>query len=397
MAFLFEQKKSPYWYAGFNDHTGVRRNRSTKVLRSGNPTERKKRRKKAQGIADELEAIALGQKTALQLRKSMAELHEQATGERITFKNMTEAAQSWLNGLRNTIQDTSLPTYESHIRSFLSYLDDKASWEVHRISRNDIEGFRDATFERVSATSTNNNLKTLRMFFRSMKEQNIIGDPPTEFVKTVKENPDSKPVQKEAFTLKQVRTILAHCEDDEWKSLVLWAYSTGQRLGDLARLKWKAIDTNKGSFSFISKKTQKAMNLPLHPDLLKILKSLPQPINKELPIHPNAFAAIPVEGPRKGKASTLSNQFSRILVKAGLREKRPHRALGNGRNGRKELNALTFHSFRKTAATTLAEQGVPRAVAMELIGHDNADVHEAYIRISTDAMREGIAKIPSVL
>lgn len=397
MAFLFKRHNSPYLWAGFKDHSGTRRNRSTRIPKGGTPAQRKERKDEAQKIADEFEESSRGLKTSLELRKSMAELHEQATGERISFKTTIEATGSWLQGLANTIEDSSLGTYEAHTKSFLSYLGPKAEWEVHRIGRTDIEGFRDTTFERVSATSTNNALKTLRMFFRSMKEQGVIGDPPTEFVKTVKEKSDQKPTQKEAYRPEQVRTILSHCEDEEWQSLVLWGYSTGQRLGDLARLRWKAIDLKKGTFSFTSKKTDKAMTLPLHPDLWKVLKTLPQPIDKNLPIHPKSFATIPTEGPRKGKAATLSAQFARILVKAGLREKRPHRALGNGRNGRKELNALTFHSFRKTAATTLAEQGVPRAVAMELIGHDSADIHEAYVRIGEQAMRDGIAKIPSVL
>lgn len=52
------------------------------------------------------------------------------------------------------------------------------------------------------------------------------------------------------------------------------------------------------------------------------------------------------------QATTLSNQFADLLAQAGLRAKQTHcnyRSHGIGRGGRREVNALSFHSPRRTA------------------------------------------------
>lgn len=401
MAFLFQAPKSPYWIAGFNDSTGKRRNRSTKIPYRGTSTERAENREKAQGIAKDLEAASKGLKTSIQIRQTMADLHEQATGEKIELLSTREAIKRWLKS-KDDLEASSLGTYKSHVNRFLRFLGERADWEPLRIKENDIEEFRDDSASQISRTATNNALKSVKTIFRYMVAKKFITESPAEFVKTIslkaEKDAGNQPVKKESFTEEQVLKIYDVCPDDEWRSAVLWAYSTGQRLGDIARIRWCDVSLNgRGAFNFTSQKTGRQMHIPLHTSLLKSLKNLPRPISDELPIHPSLHACIPTEGERKGSTSDLSAIFARILVKAGLRENRPHEALANGRNGRRTLNPLTFHSFRKTASTLLALAEVPRAVAQEIVGHDSAEVHDAYVRVGEKALRDGIEKIPDLL
>ena len=39
---------------------------------------------------------------------------------------------------------------------------------------------------------------------------------------------------------------------------------------------------------------------------------------------------------------------------------------------------LSFHSLRHTAVTLLKEAGIPQAVVMELVGHDNEEMSQHY-------------------
>ena len=78
-----------------------------------------------------------------------------------------------------------------------------------------------------------------------------------------------------------------------------------------------------------------------------------------------------------------------------LSEEKTHDIIvGDGRDGRRDRHALTFHSLRHTAVTLLKEAGIPQAVVMELIGHDKpsdlAALHPLGARIAQEGMR-GVA------
>ena len=48
---------------------------------------------------------------------------------------------------------------------------------------------------------------------------------------------------RRAFSLSEIKRILKACGDDaEWRGLVLFGLYLGQRLGDLAKLTWRAVN-----------------------------------------------------------------------------------------------------------------------------------------------------------
>ena len=60
-------------------------------------------------------------------------------------------------------------------------------------------------------------------------------------VKLLKSSRESK---RRAFTLSEIKRILRACgEDAEWRGLVLFGLYLGQRLGDLAKLTWRAVES----------------------------------------------------------------------------------------------------------------------------------------------------------
>jgi integrase len=229
-------------------------------------------------------------------------------------------------------------------------------------------------------------VKVLRMVFRDARDRALLVDDPTEFVKTVK---SKKVLERRPFTMDEIRKVLPHC-DDEWRSMVLFGYCTGQRLGDIARFQWKNVDLRKQSVSLVTSKTDKPLTIPLPPDLLNHLTALPTPIDDDQPIHPRAFAIVK----EQGKTGHLSNHFGAILAKAGLRKITTHKTTGKGRSAKRETNGLSFHSLRRSTATYLHEAGVPQSVAMALIGHDSEDIHSIYVNVGEEAMRSAAKKLP---
>jgi integrase len=83
-------------------------------------------------------------------------------------------------------------------------------------------------------------------------------------------------------------------------------------------------------------------------------------------------------------------------AQAGLREKTSHKAERGGRDARRERNPLTFHSLRRTATTLLHEAGIPAAVAQELIGHDSEAIHQTYINVGNEALKEAAESLAQI-
>ena len=64
---------------------------------------------------------------------------------------------------------------------------------------------------------------------------------------------------------------------------------SGQRLGDIATLRWNNIDLAHGKLRFSTRKTGKTMILPLAEPLRKYIESLSTPGAPSAPLHPKAF------------------------------------------------------------------------------------------------------------
>ncbi len=115
----------------------------------------------------------------------------------------------------------------------------------------------------------------------------------------------------------------------------LFGLYLGQRLGDLAKLTWRAVDLDSGEIAFTARKTGRRIVLPLVQPFDDYLSALPSSDN------PNAYI-FPELGKHKRTAS-LSNQFREILVEAGLVEPLPrgHKSTGKGRSQAREASEIS--------------------------------------------------------
>jgi integrase len=229
------------------------------------------------------------------------------------------------------------------------------------------------------------------MIFRAARRDGVLSEDPAEFVASVRSPKNSRTPSKRPFSIPQLRAVLS-VADPEWRSLVLFGLYTGQRLGDIARLRWSNIDLNRDELRLVTAKTSKSMIIPLASPLRRHIEKMPSSDDPQTPLHPRACATVDVQG----RSGTLSRQFGELLAQAGLREKQPHRSQGKTREGARTSTALSFHSLRRTATTLLHEAGIPQAVAQALIGHDSAAMHEVYISVGREALVKAAAALPEL-
>jgi integrase len=380
MASLWKHPESRYWIACFRDQTGKQRRISTKETD----------RKKALRIAEEYEKAVRTKRTMRQTLAVLARLHEETAGESIPQKSLRAYATEWLAAKTPEIGDRTYDFYSGGLAQFLDYLGQKADASITDIAKVDLLAYRNHLSARLSSVTVNNHLVMVRMLFKSARRDGVCLDNPAEFIAPVRVSEKSE--QKRPFTLAELQAILA-VANPEWRSLILFGLYTGQRLGDLVSLSWNNIDLERGEVRLVTSKTSRTMIIPMAAPLRSHIESLPAGDNPQAPLHPRAFAVLS----QTGNVSTLSIAFGDLLVQAGLRANPSsgnHRNRGVGHSGRRRINALSFHSLRRTATTLLHEAGVPSTVAQALIGHDSEEVHSDYITIGREALRAAVNQFP---
>jgi integrase len=379
MASIWKRANSQYWTACFRDQNGNQRRASTKETN----------RKQAQKIADEYEKAIRTKRTLRQTQKVLDRLHEEISGEKIVRTTLRKFVADWLETKEPETAPQTYIFYKSSVTKLIAFLGARADLLITEITRSDLLAYRNSLAKKLAARSVNHDVKVAKMLFRAARKLGLIAEDPAEFVDCVRRQ---TPATKRPFTLPQLRAIL-DVADPEWRSLILFGLYTGQRLGDLAKLRWANVDLQKGEVRLKTAKTGRIMIIPMAEPLRKHAESLPISDDPHAPIHPRAYGLMETQG----KSGGLSNQFADLLADAGLREKKPHRSEGKTRSSRREINSLSFHSLRRTATTLLHEAGIPAAVAQALIGHDSEAMHELYINVGRQALEKAAAALPAVI
>lgn len=147
------------------------------------------------------------------------------------------------------------------------------------------------------------------------------------------------------------------------------------------------VDLSQGMIFLNQNKGETGVAVPLHADLLEHLLGLPASDNTKAPVFPS------LAGKAGSGRSGLSEAFKRIMLKAKIPvEKRLESAGGVGR-GR---NNLSFHSFRHSLNSMMANAGVAQEVRQKLLGHRDADTHKVYTHLDFPSLRAAIEAVPSL-
>ena len=316
-------------------------------------------------------------------------LSAELSGERVVRTSFRQYLDDWFEGKKAETAASTMTFYRSSLAKFLQFLGKRSNDPMTEVAKQDVVAFRNSLITQVSAKTANHDLKALKMLFKSARRDGVVTEDPTEFVETVRR--ERAPKIKRPFTLPELRSVL-DLASDEWRSMILFGLYSGQRLADIATLRWNNIDLAHGELRFSTRKTERTMILPLAQPLRKYIASLSTPGDPSAPVHPKAFDLLE----RHRNTGNLSNQFADLLAAAGLRRKRNHKSRGKGRGSRRDVEPLSFHSLRRTATTLLHEAGVPAAVAQALIGHDSKAMHELYVSVGREALEKATAAFPEI-
>lgn len=385
MASLYRRSNSPFWYCAYFTPDGARHWRSTGA------TDRKKAEEIARAwdkaVIFSAEELLTPERAREIIAAGVADVYLRANREHLPHASVRHWCTSWLETKEIEAESSTLSRYKGILDRFVTFLGIKADKDLATITPTIILDFRDKLARELSQNSSRLAVKVLRSCFNDAHRQGIISSNPAQTIKILKKRGESK---RRPFTMDEIRRLLAKCEGTEWRGMLFLGLYTGQRLGDLARMTWRAVDLEQKTIAFTTGKTGRRMVLPLAKPLHDYLMNLPSCDTPDAPLFPTLNAAA------EKRVGTLSNQFYEILVDAGLAPARSHTSKGKGRDTTRSVGELSFHSLRHSATSLLKAAGVSDAIAREIIGHDSAAVSRQYTHLATEDLRSAVDKLPDV-
>ena len=360
MASLHRQTDRPHWFCAFTTPAGKRYFKSTgtsnkqhaqkictgwvkaaELASQKNLTPDRARKLIEATVTDVIESNTHGTLSAKTLKKffeQAAELVEQpkfsresinvligetvkevavSSGEIFPNASIRDWCKRWLETKLLEAAPRTHERYELSIRRFLNFIKAKADKDITTLRPDDVLRFRDKTAGELSSASANMDLKVVRACLNAAQRQDLINSNVASKVATIR---DRSEIQRRAFSLAEVKTVLEQCDKagGEWRGLVLAAVYTGQRLGDIAMLTWQQVDLDKNTIAFVTRKTTKRLNLSLATPLKKYFDELPSVDDPKEYVFPKA--AVMAEK----HTGTISTKFyDEILAPSGLVVERP--------------------------------------------------------------------------
>ena len=373
---LVKHPNSPYWFVYYRDDRNRRLKTSTKV-RVDALNSRQLARQVGESIVAGVEII----RNNVDVPGRLKEIYDRmlkASGQAavLDLPTVEDWFKRWIGNQKSSVSVSSLQRYQIVADALAGYLKrvNRLKIPITEITSGDIAGFRDSMAAGRSSTTVNFYVHVTRMIFGEAVETGLLQRNPAKVVKVVKTVKDEK-IVKDVFTPAEVAALVAASPSDEWKLLILAAYFTSQRLGDVVRLQWDDVDFDKNAIGFCQQKTGTTLAVPIHPQLLEYLKARTSD-------RPEVFPEL-----SKRRIDGLSAAFKTIMKNAGID--------GDRQDGQR-ADRKTFHSLRHSSISAMLDSNIPEEVRRKISGHSSSAIHGKYSHETWRAMAQAIESIPAV-
>lgn len=366
------RNRSPFWVCCYTTADGRRMKKTTKQTERAKAWEVCLSIERAENMGRE------GTLTEQTAKKILAEIVERTTGKPLHDFKVGAWLEEWAAQKNRTKAEKTGERYVQVIRDFVKSLGNRARLSIGAITPADVNEYREALLTSGKAPRTANlSLKVVSAGFNAALRQGYISTNPCTALESLPVDAE----EKQPFTASQVGKLVLAAEGD-WKGAILMGYFTGARLGDVANLRWQAVDLERHTITFTPRKTKKAVTVPLHPDLEQELLKEPG-VGKAL-----LFPTLAGKG--TGGRHGLSGRFAEVMQRAGIEPRISRAAKG------RSVSSLSFHSLRHSFNSAMANAGVAQEVRQRLTGHASAEVNKLYTHHEIAPLRAAIEKIPSV-
>jgi len=166
------------------------------------------------------------------------------------------------------------------------------------------------------------------------------------------------------------------CSDGQliwYAPLFRFAFFTGMRVSELARLRWGDIDFSRDLIYIRQQKNKREQTIPLNPKAAEVLAGLPRGASDEFVFTSPSF-------------ERTSRSIRRFCERASVVFRR-------AREGAELPEELTFHSLRHGFCTALAEAGKSAVVIKEAARHADIQTSMRYVHMANETLKSEIADV----
>jgi integrase len=165
---------------------------------------------------------------------------------------------------------------------------------------------------------------------------------------------------------------LVAAADAEWRTIILVAWQTGLRLGELRGLRWQDVDLKVGRLTVNQAVSRKVIGTPKSNKAREV--PLTTRVRAALVNHQHDLGELVFCRPDGGvlPVGHLRWPLWRACDRAGIRR-------------------LGWHALRHTFASHLVMRGVPIVAVQELLGHSTVEMTMRYAHLSPNVLRTAIA------
>jgi len=159
-----------------------------------------------------------------------------------------------------------------------------------------------------------------------------------------------------------------------FKPVLIIAFNTGMRIGEIMALKWQYIDKRKWMIRLPKDitKENRDKNIPINHHVKTVLSQLPRSIPHNYVISHNG---VPINYYDK-----LRRQFESTCKKAGIAY------------GTKIEQGIIFHDIRRTVKTNMVAAGIDKVHRDTIIGHSLIGMDQHYIVPTDESLTEAMGK-----
>lgn len=396
MATFFKRENSPYWQTAYIDRHGKRLYRSTgekkktearAIVAQWELEEHKGRKQQLSlqpGLADVVARASVdankGSLTVDKARDFIIQLYEISNHEALPGYTVESWLDKWLVDKAPTLKAKSLRRYQSSIREVKKALGQNGGLPLELFSTQHAKALRDKLLKIKGAArnaTVNVKLTDFKAAITTAHEEGLIGRNVGKAIKPLPQN-DSKIITH--FEPEEVQALIETCVQEDRKTVILIAATTGLRLSDIVGLKWESVHLEKECLVLSPGKqrkggVKKTITVPINEGVIKLLKA--QGEKKRGDVFPDL----------SGKTTaTHSTNFNRLITRAGIPKTV---TLENGQEA-----SRSFHSLRHGFGTWLRNADVDKDVRKSLMAHSSDKVHEIYAKHDSKALRDATSKLP---
>lgn len=285
---------------------------------------------------------------------------------KITFYKLAE----WYLGLKSVKGLASFDRVEQALNQFNLVFGDR---RVKDVIQTDLEDYQDKrkNEDRAAATIDMEIKYGKKMITKAFDNDMIDGRTLKAFRKTKKLLKTGSNARQQLISFEQYVKLIASAPP-HFEAVLIIAFHTGMRLGEIRLLKWSYIDRKNMMIRLPKEivKEERPKNIPINHHVVSAIDAIPKALHHDFVI---TYMGMPMNG-----KNSLKKQFPETCQKATIDY------------GRKAKGGITFHDIRRTVKTNMANAGIDKVYRDTILGHSLKGMDAHYIVLTDESLTKAM-------